>query len=95
MMNLIPTEVTYNAALYATSNRRDKYRDTLSLLGQMKSEGYAPDFFTLSTVLHASAVAGDIASAERLFQVGYISKAFLSVQGNKCYTRHETWFDCL
>jgi pentatricopeptide repeat protein len=74
--NMIPTEVTYNTVIYACSRRRDMYGDALSTLGTMKSEGYAPDFKTLSIVLHASAVNGDTKSAERLFQVTKFSRHF-------------------
>ena len=63
---LVPTEVTYNAALYAAARRRDKWQEAKELFAAMLSAGVEPTEYTLNTLLLCAARAGDVDSCRRV-----------------------------
>jgi pentatricopeptide repeat protein len=63
---LVPTEVTYNAALYAAAKRRDKWQDAKDLFAAMLGAGMEPTEYTLNTLLLCAARAGDVESCRRV-----------------------------
>ena len=56
---LVPTEVTYNAALYAVARRVDMWEDAKDLFEGMRSKGMEPTEHTMNTILLSAAKAGE------------------------------------
>lgn len=63
---LVPTEVTFNAALLATARRSDMWKECKDLFQAMKAQGMDLSEYTFNTMLLCASRAGDVASARNI-----------------------------
>jgi len=62
-----PTEVTYTNMILACAMRPDYYNEAFEYLKKMKDFGYVPDEKCLNVLLLSSSKAGDVSTAEIIF----------------------------
>lgn len=66
-MQIRPSVVAYDSALFACVRRRDFYKDAFELLRTMKTEGLSPTKQNLDKLLAVAGKGGDISTAELIF----------------------------
>ncbi|PRP86496.1 hypothetical protein PROFUN_05278 [Planoprotostelium fungivorum] len=66
-LQIEPDEVIYNSLIAACAMRKDTYEDAVRIYEKSKANGFLPSYITMTCILNAAAVNGDIKAAEAIF----------------------------